>query len=55
VTFARIVPKERLNAMREVFRAWFECSECQTHVDLADRYCRSCGVKFWSPNERSVS
>jgi hypothetical protein len=49
MSFAKIIPKKRLNAVREVFRAWFECSECETHVELADRFCRHCGVKFWSP------
>jgi predicted amidophosphoribosyltransferase len=44
-----VIMQQRLNPAGEVFELWFECSECETHVELADRYCRHCGVKFWSP------
>jgi hypothetical protein len=49
MSFAKVIGKQRLNGVGEIFEAWFECSECETKVNLADRYCRHCGVKFWSP------
>jgi hypothetical protein len=50
--FARVIPQKRLNAVGEVFRAWFECSDCQAVVHLGDRFCRWCGVQFWTPRKR---
>jgi rRNA maturation endonuclease Nob1 len=49
MSFAKIEARETLNPAGEVFRAWFQCSECKTAVDLHDRFCRSCGVEFWVP------
>lgn len=47
--FARIVSRRTLNPTGEVFRAWYACGDCKAAVDLHDRFCRSCGVPFWTP------